>query len=182
MSNRGRSAAGLLARPRDAVLAGRIVGWLCVLPLLKRRLPLARLVRLMWLRPRGAARDPRREERTIRAVARLSRASGGNCLERSLVLYRYLARANADPRLVVGIARPDEYLGHVWVTVDGRPLLETPDGLASYTEIVVFGSGGAQIPERPETVGQGRADSWSAHYRSSDVESDGSSTSTIGSS
>ena len=98
----------------------------------------------MWLSPRGPARDPSREERTIRVVARLSRTSGGNCLERSLVLYRYLARASADPRLVVGMARPDEYLGHVWLTVDGRPLLETHETLGPYTEVVRFGRGGAQ--------------------------------------
>ena len=144
MSPDARALAGLVARPRDALLVGRVFGWLCVLPVLKRRLPLARLVRLMWLEPRGGARDPVQERRTIRAVARLSRAHGGNCLERSLVLYRYLARANADPRLVVGMARPDEYLGHVWVTVDGQPLLETPESLAPYTDVAGFGRGGAQ--------------------------------------
>jgi hypothetical protein len=98
----------------------------------------------MWLSPHGAARDPEREQRTIRVVARLSRTSGGNCLERSLVLYRYLARANADPHLVVGMAKPDEYLGHVWVTVDGRPLLETSETLGGYTEVVSFRVGEAQ--------------------------------------
>jgi len=65
-------------------------------------------------------------------------------LERSLVLFRSLARANANPHLVVGMAKPDEYLGHVWVTVDGRPLLETPETLGSYTEVVSFGRGGAR--------------------------------------
>ena len=98
----------------------------------------------MWLAPCGSARDRGHERRTIRIVARLSRTSGGNCLERSLVLYRYLARANADPHLVVGMARPDEYLGHVWVTVDGQPLLETPETLGGYTEVVTFGAGRAQ--------------------------------------
>lgn len=176
MSSRARALVGSLARPRDALLAGQIYGWLCVLPLLKRRLSLARLVRLMWLRPRGAARDGVRERRTIRTVARLSRVSGGNCLERSLVLYRYLARANADPRLVVGMARPDEYLGHVWVTVDGRPLLETAETLASYTEVVGFGRGGAQVAL------DSRADSKQERYRPADVQSDGSSTTSTGSS
>jgi hypothetical protein len=112
---------------------------------LKRTLPLERLVRLMWLPPRGIARDPGREQRTIRVVSRLSRASGGNCLERSLTLYRYLARASADPRLVAGMARPGEYVGHVWVTVDGRPLLETPETLRTYEEITTFGEGGRRI-------------------------------------
>ena len=98
----------------------------------------------MWRFPRRAERNAEREGRTIQIVARLSRASGGNCLERSLILYRYLSRANADPHLVIGMARPDTYLGHVWVTVDDRPLLETPETLGSYTEVVSFGRGGAR--------------------------------------
>ena len=142
--SRARALARLLASPPDAWLAARAFGWLCVLPVLKRTLALERLVRLMWLSPRGTARDRGHEQQTIRIVSRLSRTSGGNCLERSLVLCRYLARANADPHLVVGMARPDEYLGHVWVTVDGRPLLETAETLGGYTEVVKFRAGEAQ--------------------------------------
>ena len=142
--SRARALARLLASPRDAWLAARAFGWLCLLPVLKRTLALDRLVRLMWLAPSGSPRDRRRERRTIRIVARLSRTSGGNCLERSLVLYRYLARANADPHLVAGMARPDEYLGHVWVTVDGQPLLETPETLGGYAEVVTFSAGRAK--------------------------------------
>ena len=142
--SRARAYARLLASPREAWLAARAVGWLCVVPVLKRTLSLERLVRLMWLPPRGTARDHGHEQQTIRIVSRLSRTAGGNCLERSLVLYRYLARANADPHLVVGMARPDEYLGHVWVTVDGRPVLETPETLAVYTEVVTFRAGSAE--------------------------------------
>ena len=117
---------------------------MCALPVLKRTFPLPRLVRLMWLAPRVPQRDPEREERTTRIVASLSRTTGGNCLARSFVLYRYLSRADADPRLVVGMAKPDQLLGHVWVTVDGRPLLETPEALGSYTQVVSFGRNGAQ--------------------------------------
>ena len=136
--SRARALAGLVASPRDAWLAARALGWLCALPVLKRTLPLERLVRLMWCAPHGGTRDRGREQRAIRIVSRLSRTSGGNCLERSLVLYRYLGWANADPDLVVGMARPDEYLGHVWVTVDGQALLETPETLHGYTEVVRF--------------------------------------------
>jgi Transglutaminase-like superfamily len=118
---------------------------MCALPVLKRTFPLTRLVRLMWLPKRVPGRDPEREERTIRVVARLSRASGGNCLARSLVLYRYLSRMDADPRLVVGMAKPDEFLGHVWVTVDGRPLLETLETLRGYEEVTTFGDQGRRV-------------------------------------
>jgi hypothetical protein len=115
------------------------------LPLLKRTLPLPRLVRLMWLPPRISERDLAREQRAIRIATRLSRASGGNCLERSLVLYRYLSRVHADPRLVVGMAKPDVYIGHVWVTVDGQPLLETPEMLLGYEEVMTFGDHGRRV-------------------------------------
>jgi hypothetical protein len=143
--SRTRALAGLLASPRDAWLATRAFSWLCVLPALKRTLPLERLVRLMWLPPRVATRNLEREQRTISVVARLSRSKGGNCLERSLVVYRYLARANADPRLVVGMTRPDEYLGHVWVAVDRKPLLETTETLRGYKEVMRFGNDGERV-------------------------------------
>jgi len=117
---------------------------MCALPLLKRVLPLPRLVRFMWLPAHASDRHRERELRTAHLVRRLCRTSGGNCLERSLILYRYLARANADPRLVVGMGKPDEFLGHVWVTVDGRPLLDSPETLRGYTAVVRFGAGGAQ--------------------------------------
>ena len=139
-----RAVASLLRRPAEAWLAVQTVCWLCALPLLKRALPLPKLAGLMWLPARISDRDPGQEERTIRIVTRLSRASGGNCLARSLVLYRYLSRADAEPRLVVGMAKPDQLIGHVWVTVDGRPLLETSETLGSYTEIVTFGHGAEQ--------------------------------------
>jgi len=98
----------------------------------------------MWRPARASERDRERELRTAHLVRRLCRTSGGNCLERSLILYRYLARANADPRLVVGMGKPDEFIGHVWVTVDGRPLLDSPETLHAYTEVVRFGARGAQ--------------------------------------
>ena len=142
--SRLRALAGLLASPADTWLAVRTVGWMCTVPLLKRVLPLPRLVRLMWRPPHAPERHLEGELRTARLVKRLCRTSGGNCLERSLILYRYLARANADPRLVVGVGKPDEFLGHVWVTVDGRPLLDSPETLRGYTEVVRFGAGGAQ--------------------------------------
>ena len=136
-ASRLRALANLARSPADLWLAARTVAWMCALPLLKRMLPLPKLVRLMWRSPR-AERSFEREQRTIQIVARLSRTAGGNCLERSLILYRYLSRANAEPRLVIGMARPDEYLGHVWVTVDGQPLLETSETLRAYEVVTAF--------------------------------------------
>ncbi len=134
-------------RPRDLGILAGTIWWLSVLPLLKRTLPLPRLVRLMWRPATGQARSPDREDRAIRLIARLCRVSGGNCLERSLILYRLLARGNASPRLVVALGRPGgELLGHVWVTVDGEPLLDSPAALGDYRELIVFGSDGMREP------------------------------------
>jgi hypothetical protein len=144
--SRLRALASVLRSPADTWLSARTLCWMCTLPILKRVLPLPRLVRLMWVPAQDRDRQLERELRMAKVVRRLCRTSGGNCLERSLILYRYLARANADPQLVVGMAKPDEYLGHVWVMLDGRPLLETAETLRTYTEVVRFGRGGAQEP------------------------------------
>lgn len=141
-SSRFRSLATLLANPSDRLVAVRTVGWLSVLPILKRTLPLPVLVRLMWKDPVPRPRNRTREEHVAALVRRIGRTSGGNCLERSLILYRLLSRANAEPRLVVGIGKPDNFLGHVWVTVDGRPLLESDEALRAYTKFISFGAGG----------------------------------------
>jgi hypothetical protein len=144
-ASRLRSLASLLARPTDSLLAVRTLGWICVLPVLKRLVGLPRLVGLMWVGPSAAGRDREREKRAIQVVARLSRASGGNCLERSLILYRYLSRAGADPCLVVGMTRSDRYRGHVWVTIDGQALLETSATLSAYAEVTAFGAEGRRV-------------------------------------
>jgi hypothetical protein len=144
-ASRLRSLGLLMIRPSEAWLALRVMGWMVFLPPLKRMLPLPRLVRLMWAPPQRSARNTASEQRMVALVSRVTRASGGNCLERSLILYRYLSHAGSQPRLVVGMARPDEYLGHVWVTVDGRPLLESAETLSAYAEVTAFGSDGRRL-------------------------------------
>jgi hypothetical protein len=121
-----------------------------VLPALKTWLPLERLVRLMWVdAPQGRRRNPDRERR----VRRLSRLAAGpvrpgrqsNCLERSLIAYRHLAAASADPVLVIGM-RPgaNGTEGHAWVLLDGRPVHDSPEEIATYTPVTVFRGGRRQ--------------------------------------
>ena len=137
--------AHLLTSPWDLWLAIKTVGWMASLPLLKRALPLPRLVRLMARSGDGRPRDPARERHLVDAVHRLCRASGGNCLERSLILYRYLGHLNASPQLVVGFGKPTGYLGHVWVTVDGEPLLETASTLTGWVAATAFEADGRRV-------------------------------------
>lgn len=126
-------------------VALRGVGWLAALPVLKHALPLPTLTRLMWREGTGRDRHVQREQRAVAIVRGLSRRAGGNCLERSLVLYRFLSRLNADPVLIAGMGKSGEFIGHAWVEVDGQPLLESPQSLAPYAEVARFGADGLRV-------------------------------------
>jgi hypothetical protein len=68
-----------------------------------------------------------------------------NCLERGLVAYRYLARAGADPTLVVGMPRTPGGHGHVWVSVDGVAVHDSAARLADFEPVLAFGSDGRLV-------------------------------------
>jgi hypothetical protein len=126
------------------------MGWACVLPLLKRLLPIRPLVRLMW---RDARRlpDPAREERVVvfaRWACRVIRwRDGGNCLERGLIAYRFLLEAGAEPTLVVGVGRDAaaDVIGHAWVLLDGRPAGDSDSTIRGYVPVFAFGPNGALL-------------------------------------
>jgi len=130
---------------KDSGLALRMAGWSLVLPLLKRVMPLRSLVKLMWLDGR-VQRSADREAAIAELSARLTRlrpSFHANCLERSLLAYRYLAEVNADPRLVIAVsAREDGVVGHAWVTVDDRPVHDWDVDVAEFAPIAEFGTGG----------------------------------------
>jgi hypothetical protein len=132
-----------------------MIAWALVLRPLKLVVPLARLARMMWCDSgRGSARGIAETVVFVRRscrVARLRRST--NCLERSLIGYRYLSAAGATPRLVTGVRRlGGEVHGHAWVEVDGRPVLEGSE-IGTFVPLVVFGVGGRreEIPARPAT-------------------------------
>jgi len=127
----------------DAWIAAKTLGWMISLPLLKRLLPLPALVHLMWSRPRRRLRVP--DERVAGIVARVGHVSHGNCLDRSLIVYRLLSRGGSNPTLVIGFGRRVDVIGHTWVTVGGRPLLESAETLAPYTPFVAYGENGARL-------------------------------------
>jgi Transglutaminase-like superfamily len=119
-----------------------------VLALLKHLVPLTWLVRRVWCPP-VRLRDCESERWLTAIVLRLSRLAGlpdRDCLQRSLLLYRVLSRAGADPTLVVGFRRIDGRIrGHAWVVVDGRALLESEPDLAAFSPVLRFGSLGALL-------------------------------------
>ena len=130
--------------PRDTWLLVRMFAWSLVLPALKFLLPLPRLVRLA-ASPRTRARDARAEHAVAEHAARVyRRRRDDNCLERSLVTYRYLGRAGAEPRLVVGVRGVDRF-GHVWVTTDGAPVHDAPAFVAELEPLLEFDAGGTRV-------------------------------------
>jgi len=141
-----RAFASCVRSPGDAWLLARMVAWAPGLPILKRVLPLPRLVALMDRPPHGHARDPALEQRIVRMTRLVYRGRRGtfrdNCLERSLVTYRFLGRAGADPELVVAMSKRDGGVhGHVWVTVQGVPVHEDPADLEVYVPVMRFRRG-----------------------------------------
>ena len=146
--------------PRDVVLAVRVFGWALVLPALKHLVPVQSLARIMHRQPRVARRDAVHEERIVtfaRWGARIMRwKSGGNCLERGLIAYRYLGEAGANPTLVVGLGHGEtgSIIGHAWVMLDGRPAGESAASVSVYTPVFAFAPDGALMPSIPPVNGE----------------------------
>jgi hypothetical protein len=153
LAARAGAFLAFLGTPADAALFARMFAWRLCLPGLKYVLPLPRLARLMSVRARDDRRRLARERRILALTQRLYEpnallAADDDCLERSLLAYRYLAREGADPRLVVGMREASgDPRGHVWVTVDGRPVTDTAELIDSFAPIVSFGAGGRRQPE-----------------------------------
>jgi hypothetical protein len=139
----------VLRGPREVLLAARMVGWATALPILKRRLPLARLVEAAAQR-----RPPASASASIETVITVARwiyrlpAFRDNCLERSLLTYRYLPESASRYQLVLGVRRGDEGPpGHAWLTVDGVPVHDSPQSLADLVPILVFDAAGQREAE-----------------------------------
>lgn len=131
----------------DASLAARALLWALVLPVLKHAVAVRSLASVMYRAPDGRSRNLDHERRIVvfaRWAARLTRwKSGGNCLERGLIAYRYLAAAGAQPTLVVGIGRGETgVMGHAWVLVDGALVGEPLASIQPYTPVFAFGPDG----------------------------------------
>jgi hypothetical protein len=129
-----------------------MAAWALVVPVLKFLIPLPRLIRLVTPR---AGRDGAPDSGRVLRLTSLLYGTGAfrlsdNCLERSLVTFRYLAAAGADPTLVVGMrSDEEEYVGHAWVTIDGAPVQDPPSLLATLAPVVAFTADGRTVPVGP---------------------------------
>ncbi len=134
----------------DAWLATRMTFWALVLPVLKHVVALPRLASFMWSDGRGVP-DSREVDRVVRfswAAARLRPLpKRDNCLERSLIAYRYLSALNASPSLVLGM-RLDEHTdhGHAWVRLAGGPI--AAEDVSHFTPVLELGPHGRPVSHR----------------------------------
>jgi hypothetical protein len=142
--------ARLSSAERRLVL--RMLGWRLILPLLKRAVPIQRLARLMaGTRRSEVARSvlPSRIVSLAQVVCRLPvLGTRDNCLERSLIAYRYLRMGGADAELAVGFGSQEGRLsGHAWVTVAGTPVEEPPPDPA-FGRVLTFAGDGSVVGNR----------------------------------
>jgi hypothetical protein len=151
-----RGLALTIKTPTDGWLVARMVAWRTVLPVLKYIMPLPRLVQFIDAAPAGGRRRFDREER-IAQLAKLvfnGSRSDDECLELSLVTYRYLAMSGARPRLVIGIRKNGRPAGgHAWVTVDGAPVHDSPARLGEFESLLTFASGARQYASEVPDAG-----------------------------
>jgi hypothetical protein len=144
------SSKPLIARTLSRIWTGwliaRFLPAYVAFTMLKHMVPLQRLVRLAWRFPAGR-RDHEAERRLVASVLRLSQFVGlrdRDCLQRSLLVYRLLSRAGADPLLVIGFRRKDgRLLGHTWVIVDDHAIFESEADLITFSPAISFGTQGA---------------------------------------
>lgn len=134
----------------DALFVARLLAWRVTLAALKRTIPLARLTRLMANPSGRPMSDTRRVVEMVDWVYGPRRSADlGNCLDRSLVLYRFLSRSEPETRLVIGMRRgPSGVEGHAWVTAGDLALgtVTGPDG--DFVPLAAFDSDGCRVVTR----------------------------------
>jgi hypothetical protein len=136
--------------PSDALLAVRLLGWRLALAVLKRTVPIETLVRLMATPGGRSTRDTRRIVELVNWLyAPRRNRELGNCLDRSLVLYRFLSRNEPGTRLVLGMRRGSSELeGHAWVIAGDRAIGATPANAGGFVPLATFAADGRRVGVR----------------------------------
>ena len=140
----GALRVGLVRSPGERILIVRMLAWRLAVAVLKRAMPIDRLVGMLGRRPppvRVAGGPPRIVELAGAVCRPRLLRTEDNCLERSLIAYRYLCGSVPPPELVIGVRRMDGAVsGHAWVALAGEPLGEPPGALAGLTSLTSFSS------------------------------------------
>jgi hypothetical protein len=147
-AGRAHRIRAVVSGPRELLLSGRMLLWAVILPVLKRVVPLSRLVTVMAPRHRSAA-DTKRTQDVVTLARWMyrTRALRDNCLERSLITYRYLPAGNEGSLLVLGVRKGDDGPpGHAWLMVNGVPVHDSDETLEKLVPVVAFDLQGRRRP------------------------------------
>lgn len=133
--------------PSDALLVARLLGWRVALAALKRTVPIETLVRMMATPGGRSTHDTRRiVEMVDWLYAPRRNRDLDNCLDRSLVLYRFLSRNEPGTRLVLGMRRGSSELeGHAWVIAGDRAIGAAPVDGGGFVPLATYAADGQRV-------------------------------------
>jgi hypothetical protein len=128
----------------------RLLAWRMALPVLKRTVPIATLVPVMAHPAGRSTQDTRRIVELVDWIyAPRRNEDPGNCLDRSLVLYRFLSPNEPGTRLVLGMRRgSSEIEGHAWVMAGDRAFGRTPASGGGFETLATFAADGRRVEAR----------------------------------
>lgn len=139
----------VLGDRRERGLVVRMLVWRLIVSTLKHIVPIRRLVAIAGSRsPRRAALPTRERIIELARLACRPRLNGprDNCLDRSLIAYRYLRAAGDSPSLVVGFGRAGDALrGHAWLVINGEEVGEPHTTHEDFGELVRFAADGLMM-------------------------------------
>jgi hypothetical protein len=134
---------GIISSPKFVFLIIPILFWVFTLPLLKRLVPLHLLVKLMLYKTVKRTFFNIEINDLLYIIQRIYYSSEGRCLERSLLLYRYLKFYGKFPELIIGLRKSNsEWTGHAWVEINKEPLAENNNFLNELKPTLKFDSHG----------------------------------------
>lgn len=118
--------------PARACLLARMAGWILVLSVLARLLPLSRALQIVSTEVRRKSAkvdvDPVQLSTAIDALLEADFfVFKPSCWKRATVLHRYLALAGVATTIRFGVRKDvdSELKGHAWLELDGKPILES---------------------------------------------------------
>jgi hypothetical protein len=131
--------------PARAWLLARMAGWVVILSMLAKVLPLPRALRIVSteVRRKSLEVDPVQLSTAIDALLEANfLVFKPSCWKRATVLHRYLALAGVATMIRFGVRRDvdSELKGHAWLELDGKPILESSPPV--YTVTYSFPSNG----------------------------------------
>jgi hypothetical protein len=118
--------------PARAYLLARIAGWVVVLSVVARLLPLSRALQIVSTEVRrkssGVEVDALQLSTAIDALLAANVfVFKPSCWKRATVLHRYLARAGVATTIRFGVRKDGDHelKGHAWLELNGEPFLES---------------------------------------------------------